>query len=138
MIILNKTPIKDVPVTNNFFSSTWTRFFSQIGDALSGKWGNEKRILYKQGIDAPSIERISYFGKNVNLLFVWDTGVTTTGGTIELDKVDFKVYPSALMITINGVLQTDVAIIENKILTMPDITSGDRVIVQGTALVNEE
>lgn len=139
MINLNRPPLKDMATQSNVFTSTWLRFFSQLGDAVFGKWGKEERKYTRTNIaKEPDVQQISYLGKTVHYLLVWNTGATFSTSILELDKTDYKVFPSGLFVIKNGQVQTDVALIEGKTITLPDLTTANRLIVQGTALIDEE
>lgn len=137
MININKTPVKDEPIRNGFFSPTWLRFLSQMGDAIFGKWGNESRKLQKDNISTePDIEQISYTGQNIEFLFVWNNGATFNSSILYLDKSDYSVLTNALFVIENGQIQTDVAIINGKTITLPNLSTSNQLIIKGTALVD--
>ena len=135
MINLNRPPLRDPISTNNGMSHSWLKFFSQLGDSLFGKWGNEERNVTRTNVVAPTVQQISYTGFEVSFLFIWDQGVTFSTSILELEKNDYQVFPSALFVVDGNQLLNDVAIVDGKTITLPDLTSTNRVIVQGTALV---
>ena len=135
MINLNRPPLRDPINGNNGMSHSWLKFFSQLGDSLFGKWGNEERNITRTNVVAPTVQQISYTGFEVSFLFIWDQGVTFSTSILELEKNDYSVFPSALYVIDGNRLLNDVAIVDGKTITLPDLTSTNRVIVQGTALV---
>ena len=139
MINLNRPPLKDRATQENIFAPTWLRFFSQLGDALFGKWGKEERNYTRTNIaEAPDIQQISYLGKTVHYLLVWNEGTTFSTSILELDRTDYGVYPSGLFVVDDGQLKTSVALVDGKTITLPDLTTTKKLIVQGTALIKED
>jgi len=79
----------------------WVQWFSEIGNSLAGRWGQEKRQLEKVNIDPqPDVEYLNYKGRELSFLFVWESPITFSGSQILLNalpgQADLTMRPGML------------------------------------------
>ena len=64
---------------------SWIQWLSEIGNALNGRWGQEKRTLDKTNLSDPDEEYLNYKGRELSFLFVWNDGIVFNGSSISLN-----------------------------------------------------
>jgi|10_taG_2_1085330.scaffolds.fasta_scaffold13149_2 hypothetical protein len=129
--------------SSGLIDRSWRSWFSSIGDALLGKWGNQSRNLTFINIIPTNEQYISYNGREMTCLFEWSNGVTFSNSTIELDfpTLSNPERQRSDLTVISGMLQVwdgeDLvkgAYVKDNIITLPNINISNRCIVQGTVL----
>jgi hypothetical protein len=117
-------------------SRGWLHFFETIGDSISGEWSIGQRQLTQVGIDTvPDTSYISYQGREIRFLFVWDAGMSASpGNSITLAASDLTMLPGMLEIWEDSVINIG-AFASEKTITIPVQTYTGRVIIQGTVLL---
>lgn len=144
---IGSAPIQKPFLNGNQADRGWLQWFSSVGDALGGKWGISKRNLSYNNInldDYPLTENyVSYIGREVTFLFCWEAGVQFSNSSIDIifptisnpniQKADLPFFKGMLQVW-DGNNLFGGAYAENTVITLPDINSSNRIIIQGTLL----
>jgi|32_taG_2_1085360.scaffolds.fasta_scaffold131806_1 hypothetical protein len=122
-----------VDENTNLASREYGQWFSTVGNGLSGRWLMSKRNLEKTNGTAPNIEYISYQGRELKFLFVWESGVTFAADTITLDRSDLTMLPGMLEVWDDSTLVGG-AYCNERTIELPNTVVSGRCIIQGTVL----
>lgn len=122
----------------NEFDRSWLQWFSSIGNALSGRWGQEQRTLELVNIlTTPDEQYLNYKGRELSFLFVWESGLITSSSSILLNtlptQADLTMRPGMLQIWEDSALVAG-AYASQSTITLPDLNLSGRVIMQGSIL----
>lgn len=117
----------------NLASREYGQWFASIGDSLSGRWTLSKRNLTKTNATAPDIEYISYQGRELRFLFVWDDPITFASDTITLDRSDLTMLPGVLEVWDDAAMIAGATCSES-LITLPNLTTTGKCIIQGCVL----
>lgn len=116
----------------NSFSREWLQWFKDIGNALNGLWGLQKRNF--AGLSpAPDESYLSYTGREVTFFLKWNAGVTFQNSKLTLEDKDLSMIGGKLLI-FDGEQLVSTANCLNKEVTFPDLVIANECIVQGTVL----
>jgi hypothetical protein len=143
MANINKAPLTKPLMENDRLTNAWEFFFSGIGDGLDGKWELTKRNLIKTNLDdnAPSKELVSYQGREVTFSFVWDAGATFSNSSMALEirngRGDFTMEEGYLQVW-DGSTQVEGAYCSDLTINLPDLVTGNKIIIQGTLLTKKQ
>jgi hypothetical protein len=112
----------------------WLHWFSEIGDGLNGLWGVESRKLASVNLSRePDTEVLSHQGRELTLLFVWDSAITFSSVTFSLDKSDSTMEQGMLNVW-DGSTLVGGAYCTGTSIQVPDIAISGRCIIQGTVI----
>jgi len=116
----------------------WTQWFSEIGNSLNGRWGQEKRQLEKVNIATqPTEEYLNYKGRELSFLFVWESPITFSGSEILLNELpgqaDLTMRPGMLEVWDDSTLVGG-AYCSERTIELPNLSSNGRIIVQGSVM----
>lgn len=117
----------------NLASREYIQWFSSLGDSLTGRWGLDKRNLAKTNATTPDLEYISYKGRELRFLFVWEDPITFASDTITLDRSDLTMLPGMLEVW-DGTALSAGAYCSEDTITLPDLTTAARCVIQGSVL----
>ena len=122
----------------NEFDRSWLQWFSTLGNALQGRWGQEQRDLELVNITSkPDEQFLNYKGRELSFLFVWESGLETSNSSILLSttptQADLTMRPGMLQIWEDSSLVAG-AYASQSTITLPDLNLSGRVIIQGTIL----
>lgn len=122
----------------NEFDRSWLQWFSTLGNALNGRWGQEKRTLELVNISSnPDEQFLNYKGRELSFLFVWESGLTTSSSSILLNtlptQADLTMRPGMLQIWEDSALVAG-AYASQSTIELPDLSLSGRVIIQGSVL----
>lgn len=134
--------IKAAPVIRPLTDErSWVNWFSQLGDALTGRWGVEWRELSLTNLAQPDQQILNYRGSEVSFLFYWNDGVEITSSSqITLSKArpegaDLSLFPARLQVW-EGSTLVGGAVVADRTITFPNLgLLAGQVIVQGTAII---
>ena len=116
---------------------SWVRWFTELGNSLRGRWGQEERLLSLTNLTQPSEQFVNFKGKEVSFLFVWTSGVTFSSSEINLDRTDPTMRPGMLQVW-EGDTEVLGAYCSERKIDFPDQTLAGRVIVQGSIMIKQE
>jgi len=125
----------------NGFDRSWLQWFSTLGNALGGRWGQEQRSLefvnFNEIYSNPAEQFLNYKGRELSFLFVWESGLTTSSSSILLNtlptQADLTMRPGMLQIWEDSALVAG-AYASQSTITLPDLNLSGRVIMQGSVL----
>lgn len=116
----------------------WVQWFSAIGDALSGRWGQDKRQLEKTNIATePNEEYLNYRGRELTFLFVWEDGIEFNASTISLSSLPGTAdltMRSGMLNVWDGSTLIGGAYCKERTIELPNLNSGGRIIVEGSVM----
>ena len=144
---IGPAPLQKPFLNGDQLDRSWLQWFSTVGDALNGKWGLSKRDLTYNNIDLseyPLTETyVSYTGREVTFLFCWEEGVEFNNSSIDIifptnlnpniQKADLPFFKGMLQVW-DGNNLFGGAYANNTSISLPDINSSNRIIIQGTLL----
>ncbi len=108
----------------------WKKWLTDVGDGVNGRWGLEKRDLSLTNLATPDIEYLSYMGRELSFLLVWENGVTFNSSSIALNRSDLTMLPGMLQIWDNLDIVGGAYCAEREV-NFKDIVVSGRCIVQG-------
>lgn len=132
--------ITDAPILRSLTNEReWFQWFSSVGGALLGRWGQERRSLELINLDPPEKELLNYKGRECSFLLYWESEVEFNNSSINLetnpDKADPTFWPGMLQVW-EGSTLVGGATIEDRTITIPDFgVLAGRVTLQGTAMI---
>lgn len=135
MANINETPLNKPLLNGSSISRPWELFFSQLGDGLNGKWEYSQRKLTRVNIaDEADVELLSYHGREATFSFVWENGATFNNSKIELNRLsDYSLTEGYLQVW-DGATQVEGAYCKDFDITLPDLDTTNKIIIQGTIL----
>lgn len=114
---------------------SWLNWFSDVGSSINGEWSISPRQLSASGVSSkPNTSWISYQGREVRYLFIWNSGVTfSAGAKLSLEKQDLTLIGGVLDIYEAEVLVGG-AFAQNRTISLPELDLSGRIVIQGCIL----
>ncbi len=137
--------VTPAPLLRSFADvDSWVKWFSQVSNALVGRWGIEWRNLELNNLSKPSQQILNYRGNEVSFLFYWNDGVAISdSSTISLqttppDGADPSLFPARLEIW-EGHDLVGGAIVADRVISFPELGQlNGQVVVQGSAIIENK
>jgi hypothetical protein len=125
-----RVPYAPIQKEHNF-TREWLQWFGNVGNAISGLWGVQKRVF--SGLPEATESYLSYTGREITFFIKWDAGVTFNSSKLTLESKDLSMVGGRLLIFDDGEIVGTANAVDKEII-FPDLVVTNECMVQGTII----
>lgn len=122
------------------FVQGWLQWVSSVGEALKGQWSSNSWALTLSGASAaPDQIHTIFRGKLLQTTIIWESGVIMSSATISFpfeDKDQLQFEDGMLHVWIGSTHQSG-AVVSDGVIQIPDLSTGEKVTLEGTLILKE-